>query len=98
MTKIYKISVELDELIAKYYMQPNICKTSEKVAPKKEKEEMKIGFKMEQSSIQKIKNMVSYKKKSRKKKERKMEFLTVFLFYLLPLLVIPFFSKKELNK
>ncbi|MCI9000200.1 MAG: aspartyl-phosphate phosphatase Spo0E family protein [Clostridia bacterium] len=35
--KIYKISVELDELIAKYYMQPNICKTSEKVAPKRKK-------------------------------------------------------------
>ena len=35
---------------------------------------MKIGFKMEQSSIQKIKNMVSYKKKVEKRRREKWNF------------------------
>ena len=35
---------------------------------------MKIGFKMEQSSIQKIKNMVSYKRKQKKEGEKKWNF------------------------
>lgn len=35
--KIYKISVELDELIAKYYMQADVHETSERTESKRKK-------------------------------------------------------------